>query len=423
MASIRRFHVKGCAGGVCACPYRLDYRPLGTRGPRKRLFFETKKAAEKHLSETRVKVDRGEYIERSLVPRFAVTAQEPAQSKGDRRPSYTEGIHARLQKYLLPRFGELRLDQISVAHIEKLRDELREAGRSPVTINGIIRMIGGISKMAMRRGLCTANPTDRVERAYAGDRELNAEGEAEGTQATPETVLAPDEIALLLANVEPGLYKALLTFLAATGLRSGEAMALRWSDCQLGGVEPKIFVRRSLSWARVQGENIRPRFYPPKTKSGHRTISIPVELAAILKKWHLQCPPGEGDLVFPNADGSPLRRSVALRRGLWPALRRAGLRRVNMHSLRHSFASALIAKGSPVTEVQAILGHSSPVVTLSVYSHWFRASKTTAMESVVRELLDLEKENSGQKMDKKSAHRRPEPRLAEPPVLKRAHNH
>ena len=55
-------------------------------------------------------------------------------------------------------------------------------------------------------------------------------------------------------NADPGLYKTLLTFLAATGLRSGEALALRWSDCQLGGPEPKIFVRRSLSWTRVPGE-------------------------------------------------------------------------------------------------------------------------------------------------------------------------
>jgi hypothetical protein len=68
----------------------------------------------------------------------------------------------------------------------------------------------------------------------------------------------------------------------------------------------------------------------------------------MLKHWQIACPPSEHDLVFPNAEGYPVRRSLALRRGLWPALRPAGLRRVNMHSLRHSFASALIAAGSPV---------------------------------------------------------------------------
>src|SRR5260370_29405417 len=71
-------------------------------------------------------------------------------------------------------------------------------------------------------------------------------------------------------------------------------------------------------------------------------------------------------------EGQPMHRRSALRYGLWQALSRAGLRRVKMHSLRHSFASALIMAGAPVTEVQSLLGHSSPAVTLKVYSHWFK---------------------------------------------------
>jgi integrase len=399
MALIKRFHLAACHGGSCGCPYRLDYRPLGTHGPRKRISFATKKEAERHLSLTRIKVDRGEYLERNKVPTFAVTADQWLQGKMDRRPSYSETLRARLHLYLLPNFGPIRLDRVTVAAIEQLRDDMRESGRSAVTTNHVIRMIGGIYQMAIRRGLCSSNPVDHVERAYQGDIELNATEEPHGDQATRETVLSPDEIASLLQQAEPGQYKMLLTFLAATGLRSGEALALRWSDCQLGGGEPKIFVKRSLSWARVHGQDIRPRWYPPKTKSGRRTISIPNDLSTMLKTWKLQCPPGELDLVFPTAEGKPLRRSVALRRGLWPALRRAGLRRVNLHSLRHSFASALIAAGSPVTEVQSILGHSSAAITLSVYAHWFRSTKTSAMDTVVKHLLERGHGQSGQKMD------------------------
>ena len=76
MAAIKRHHQKDCPGGTCGCPYRLDYRPLGTRGPRKRLFFPTKKAAEKYVAETSVKVTRGEYLDRSQVPTFAAIAEE-----------------------------------------------------------------------------------------------------------------------------------------------------------------------------------------------------------------------------------------------------------------------------------------------------------------------------------------------------------
>jgi site-specific recombinase XerC len=82
------------------------------------------------------------------------------------------------------------------------------------------------------------------------------------------------------------------------------------------------------------------------------------------------------------------------------------MRTVNIHSLRHSFASALIAKGSPVTEVQSILGHSSPAITLNVYSHWFRATRTTAMDSVVRELLSRDSKKSGHKVGTEKSKRR-----------------
>jgi integrase len=69
-----------------------------------------------------------------------------------------------------------------------------------------------------------------------------------------------------------------------------------------------------------------------------------------------------------------------------------------MHSLRHSFASALISGGAAVTEVQMLLGHSSPAVTLKVYSHWFKSQDSGA----VARLSDLimKSEKSGQKVDK-----------------------
>jgi integrase len=77
-----------------------------------------------------------------------------------------------------------------------------------------------------------------------------------------------------------------------------------------------IYIRRTVSWARVNGETIRPRYFPPKTKAGVRRIRIPAELVAALRVWKLQCP-ADDDLVFPAADGRPIRRSNALRYGLW----------------------------------------------------------------------------------------------------------
>lgn len=294
-------------------------------------------------------------------------------------------------KHILPPIGALRLDRIAVGTIEELRDDLRAEGYAPRTINFIIRIVGAIFRAAIRRGDAVANPVDRVERAFMAARELRPgqdEGANNDDSVTPDSVLSPDEIRAMLSATTPGLYRALFTTAALTGARSGELFALRWGDIEMPKNGPvHRYIRRTVSWARVKGEDIRPRYYPPETRAGIRKIPIPAELAAALRAWKLQCPATADELVFPAADGRPIRRSNALRYGLWPALRRAGLRRVNMHSLRHSFASALIMGGAAVTEVQSLLGHASPESTLRIYSHWFKTVDSGAVGRLSRAIL------------------------------------
>jgi integrase len=97
-----------------------------------------------------------------------------------------------------------------------------------------------------------------------------------------------------------------------------------------------------------------------------------MELAVALKRWKLQAPPNPHDLVFANADGEPVHRTLLLRTALHPALRRAGLRQVGFHSLRHSYASQLISANTPINKISAYLGHANSQITLSTYIHAFK---------------------------------------------------
>jgi integrase len=106
-------------------------------------------------------------------------------------------------------------------------------------------------------------------------------------------------------------------------------------------------------------------------------------------------------LVFPHKDGSPNCRDRVLTIGLYPALRRASLRRITFHSLRHSCASAMIAAGAPITEIQHRLGHASPATTLRIYSHWFRDTETHTADRLAKALLG-KSEKSGQKVGTES---------------------
>lgn len=399
MASIKRVHKAECAGGECDCPWRLDYRPKGLSAPRQRVEFPTKKAAQKHLASTAVKVARGEYIEPAKIPTFEQASQEWLREKSDRHPATVQGWRVHIRH--LGKLDPMRLDRIDVAMIEGVRDELR-ARLSPKTVSAILTTCAAIFKLALRRGYATSNPAAIAERPRRQVTELTKDADrtdsGQGLRAVrPDEVLSAEEIRRLIEHAEPGLYRTLFSTIAATGLRSEEAFALKWSDIQLH--DGRLFVRRSLSWARKSDEKgrVRPKFYEPKTRAGYRTMPLPAGLVAALKVWKLQSPKSENDLVFCRADGQPLYRSNVLRQGLHPALRRAELRDANIKTLRHSYASGLIASGAPITEVQHRLGHSNPAVTLRVYSHWFRDADTGAADRFAEGFLPV-LEKSGQKV-------------------------
>lgn len=73
----------------------------------------------------------------------------------------------------------------------------------------------------------------------------------------------------------------------------------------------------------------------------------------------------------------------------YPTLSRAKLRRVTFHTLRHSCASAMIASGAPITEVQHRLGHANPAITLLVYSHFLKHSESDVADRLADDLLNF----------------------------------
>jgi integrase len=128
-----------------------------------------------------------------------------------------------------------------------------------------------------------------------------------------------------------------------------------------------------VDWAsarvHVRRQMVDGKLCAPKTPSALRAVPLALELVHELKVWKLRCPKGE--LVFPNSEGGPLHSSNVDACGLRPALRRAGLRRVTPHGLRHGCASTLISAGANVKVVQRLMRHSSAQMTLNTYAQAF----------------------------------------------------
>ena len=176
-------------------------------------------------------------------------------------------------------------------------------------------------------------------------------------------VLNAQEVAKLIEHCSPR-YQLLIKIAVMTGMRQGELLGAAWTDVDWNS--NTLYVRRV--W-RAKA------FYEPKTRTSRRLIELPPSLITELKAWRLAVPKGDHDLIFPSATGKPEDAPNVLHRGLYPALRRAGLRKVRFHDLRHSAASLLLSQGVDVVSVSRLLGHSSPAITLNMYSHAIRSDR------------------------------------------------
>jgi len=170
--------------------------------------------------------------------------------------------------------------------------------------------------------------------------------------------LEPGEIMLLLdAADEPE--RTLFATLALSGLRLGEGLGLAWRHVNFQ--DNAIIVERA--WSPTGG------LQEPKTESSRRAVPLMPALADILREHHQrQGSPGPDALLFSFSGSRPLDHGN-VRREFYRANEAAGLKRVTIHSLRHSYASLMLACGASIKALQCALGHASATMTLNTYSH------------------------------------------------------
>lgn len=274
---------------------------------------------------------------------------------------YTYASNARAA--ILPALGHIRLRQLERAHIQRWVASMVEAGYKPTSIAHRRSVLRAALQAAVDQGLIPVNPADRVRIPQAGE-------------SRPK-VLSPEELRKFLDAAKGSPWYLPIRLIVATGMRRGEVLGLRWRDIDWDA--PALHVRQTVVIVSAGG-TIRPTVRPAtKTKAGARTIYLDDrELLALLRRHRqeqrrqrLQMGPAwrDHDLVFCRPNGepySPNRFTMAVSR----IAERAGLEgKVWAHALRHTHASTLLAIGWPITEVAHRLGHASPAVTASIYSH------------------------------------------------------
>lgn len=308
----------------------------------------TRKTAEAALRAILTDAERGTLAVRS---RTGVTFADAAaeylryvQHDRQRRASTVADYRGVIEGYLLPRFGDVPLEAVTVENVDRYRAELvAEQRLSARTINRHLVVLHGIFKRASRVWGLRDNPAAVVERQpnrYSGEF----------------SVLQPDEVARLAGAAALDQDQVIYLAAAYTGLRLGELLGLRWRDIDTG--LQRIHVRRSFT----DGAEHTP-------KSG-KVRSVPLipelidPLSGLRAREHFT---GDDDLVFVSGTGGHVE-SWALRRRFYRDLASAGLDRLRFHDLRHTFGSIAV-QVFPLPDVMAMMGHAHISTTMRYVHH------------------------------------------------------
>jgi integrase len=160
-------------------------------------------------------------------------------------------------------------------------------------------------------------------------------------------------------------FRPFFQLLVGTGLRFGEASALRMADFRLDAATPTVRVTKAWKQDGKNGWFIG----PPKTRRSTRTVSLAPSTVEAVRGAVEGC--GDG-LVFTMVRGGAMRSSPTYQKAWKPALLAAGFQpgaMPRMHDIRHTHASWMIAAGMEIFALSRRLGHESIVTTSETYAH------------------------------------------------------
>jgi integrase len=249
-----------------------------------------------------------------------------------------------------------------------LRDLQRDRRVKAATVHRVRATPRSALQAAVRKGLIGYNP--------ARDIDLPR------TERPKVRPLEPAELGKLLDHVNADPLGALYAVIAATGLRRGEALGLRWDDADLeNGV---IVVRRAV--VQLAGRHPCPYCEPghagvvfttPKSASSEgRIVDLDDVTLGSLLEWRLRQDAersawadayADHGLIFCREDGNPLDPKMVTAY-FGQLCDDAGIRRVRVHDLRHGAASLRLAAGVDIAIVSKVLGHSQISLTADTYS-------------------------------------------------------
>jgi len=293
------------------------------------------------------------------------------ERNGRKSFSTRAGYESYLDNWVLPRWGELKLEQVKPVVVEEWLDGIKRARGTKAKIRNLM---SALFTHAMRYEWTDKNPIRLVRQSAKRER-------------VPD-VLELWEVQLLLSKL--GVRERTLALLdAGTGLRVSELLALRWRDVDFENLE--LNVTRSI-WHQVIGDC--------KTEASAKPVPLDSYMAEDLLRWRRQSDyAGLDDYIFASETmrgKQPFWPDNLMKRHIRPVAKANRInKQIGWHTFRHTFGTLLKANGEDVKTVQELLRHANSRITLEVYTQAVNSHKRAAQSKVVRMMVPNQGETEG----------------------------
>lgn len=263
-----------------------------------------------------------------------------------------------LNSHILPYLSGYRMRDITPMHIQLVFNKAFDKSKS--LTSKIKTILGEIFDTAVANNVVAKSPLTKM--LHVG-----------GKKAKEKEALTPDEAAQLLDGLredtsEGGQQCYLFCTLALkSGLRRGELCGLMWSDIDLTAGE--ITVTHNCTWPNNTGVEISTKL---KTAAANRTIPLPTDVTTLLRAEKAK---GKSLFVFHRQSGEAMTQTAFRRMFAHASKHISEGTPFSAHILRHTYCTRLFEAGLDVKEVQYLMGHSTPEMTMRVYTHYSKKSR------------------------------------------------
>ncbi len=343
---------------------------------RRSVYGLTQEEVSKKLLEVRQQIATGQFVE----PDRMTTGQWldtwfTEYVKPSKKASTATGYEDTIRLHIKPYVGGYRLQKMRPHQVQAGFNQLVKNGFAPATVAKARTVLHAALKRAVQNRLIPTNPCEDIsipKQEQDEVRYFTLEEQRRFVAALPDTTSG-----------------RALAFILGTGLRAAECCGLRWSDVKKDEITVAQTIRRNRNFEKTEGKTTLTTS-TPKTRAGARTIPLTPRLNEILAeqrkgqlaaRLRLGASWNERDLVFSTSAGTPLE-GRNLTRALHVVLRKAGIERLGVHALRHTFATRAIENGMDYRTLSEILGHSKVAITMQLYVHSTPETKRKAMASM-----------------------------------------